>query len=154
VANARTPVWLRVAVLAPSLALYVVACFLPAAAFSIACNDSSAGGLGVLVFGWMDGPQACLPWSSNFLWLIGLVLLACGRPSWAWVFAVIGLLFASRVLLPYPGAVLLEAKYWWLSSYVVLTLGCMVACVRSWVVSPPPESPDTTGNALDRDSIR
>lgn len=141
-ATARTPGWLRVAVIVPTLALYVVACLLPAAAFNIACNDSEAGGLGLLVFGWIDGPQACLPWSSNFLWLIGLALLAFGRPSWAWAFSAVGLLFACRVLLPYPGAVLLEAKYWWLGSYTVLSIGCMVACVRSWVVRLPSVAPD------------
>jgi len=149
VAKARTPGWLRVAVIAPSLALYVVACLLPAAAFSVASNDSESGGLGLLVFGWMDGPQACLPWSSNFLWLAAVVLVAVGRPGWAWVFAAVGLLFASRVLFPYPGAALLEAKYWWLGSYVALAAGCGPASVRAWVVSPPPEAPDAVpGTAL------
>lgn len=123
VAKARTPGWLRVAVIAPALGLYVVACLRPAAAFSVASNDSESTGLGLLLLGWMDGPQACLPWSSNFLWLAAVVLVAVGLPGWAWGCAAVGLLFASRVLLPYPGAVLLEAKYWWLGSYAALAAG-------------------------------
>lgn len=135
-AKARTPVWLRVTVTGVSFTLYVVACVLPAAAFSVASNDSESSGLGLLLCGWMDGPQACLPWSSNFLWLAGAMLLAFGKPGWGWGCAAAGLLFASRVLLPYTGAVLLEAKYWWLCSYAALAAGCGAACVRSWVVGP------------------
>ncbi len=141
-AKAQLPIWLRVAVIAPSFALYVTACFLPAAAFSVACNDSTAYGLALLLWGWMDGPQACLPWSSNFLWLAAVVLVAVGRPGLAWGCAAVGLLFAGRVLLPYPGAVLLEAKYWWLGSYAVLAASCGAACVRSWVASSPPRVSD------------
>ena len=121
--KARTPGWLRIAVIAPAFGLYAVACLLPAAAFSVASNDSEATGLGVLLWGWMDGPQALLPWSSNFLWLAAVLLVALGRPGWACASAAVGLLFASRVLLPYPGAVLLEAKFWWLGSYAALAAG-------------------------------
>jgi hypothetical protein len=128
-------------VIVPSLALYVVACLVPAAAYSVASNDTESSGLGLLVLGWMGGPEALLPWSSNFLWLIGVVLLGIGRPRWASAIAAIGLLFGSRVLLPYPGAILLEAKYWWLSSYAVLAIGSMVACMWSWVAKPVYEAP-------------
>jgi hypothetical protein len=128
----RSPRWLRVVAILASLSLYVVACLLPAAAYSVASNDCKSNGLGLLLFGWMDGPQATLPWLSNFVWFAGLVLLACDRPGWAWVCSSMGLLFASRVLLPYPGAVLLAAKYWWLGSQAVLAVGCCSACVRSW----------------------
>ena len=148
-AKARLTIWLRVAVIAPSVALYVAACLLPAAAFSVAGNDSTAYGLGLLL-GWIGGPLACLPWSSNFLWLAAVVLVAAGRPGWAWGWAAVGLLFASRVLLPYPGAVLLEAKDWWLGSYAALVAGCGAACVRSWVASSPPAAPDAgPGAAAD-----
>jgi len=141
-ANARTPGWLRVAVIAPAFGLYVISCLLPAAAFSVANNDSESIGLGLLVLGWMDGPQAALPWSSNLLWLAGVVLLAVGRPGWGLGCAAVGLLFASRVLLPYSGAMLLEAKYWWLGSQAALAVGCGAVCVRSWVVSPAARTPD------------
>ncbi|OWK38051.1 hypothetical protein FRUB_07171 [Fimbriiglobus ruber] len=93
--------------------------------------------MGLLLCGWIDGPQAFLPWSSNFLWLIAAALLVVGQPKLGWVFSMFGLLFASRVLLPYPGAVLLEAKYWWLGSHVAMATGSTTACVWSWLCDPP-----------------
>ncbi len=131
-AKTQTSVWMSAAALAAPFLLYVVACALPAAAFSVFSNDSECDGLGLLVFGWIGGPQAWLPWSSNFLWLVGMVLLAIGRPGWGLVFGTVGLVFAGRVLLPHTGAVLLQAKYWWLGSHAVLVIGCAAACVRSW----------------------
>jgi len=136
-AKTRTPIWMRFAVISVSFTLYITACVLPAASFSVACNDSESNGLGLLLWGWMDGPQAILPWLSNFLLMAGTILLASGRPGWACSSTAVGLLFASRVLLPYPGAVLLEAKYWWLCSYVSLAAGCGVASILSRAASGP-----------------
>ena len=137
-AKPRTPVWLRVVVPLGALPLYAVACVRPAATFSVASNDATSTGLGLLLWGWADGSQACLPWSSNFLWLAGAALLAAGRAGRAWGCSAVGLVFASQVLLlPYRGAELLEAKYWWVGSHAVLATGCMTACVWTWITSEP-----------------
>ena len=115
---------LRAAVFASSLLLYVAACALPVSSFSISENGSSNQlGFTVLLMGWIEGESALLAWSSNFLWMAAMVLLAMGRPRPACVVSAIGLLFASRILLPDWWARLLEAKYWWLASYSVLVVG-------------------------------
>jgi hypothetical protein len=125
---------LRLAVIVISLGLYAVACTQPGAVVGFVHRQGTAYGLLLLLCGWMPGLPVALPWLSNFLWLAGLVLLARGRLGWAWACSAVGVLFASRTLLPIPelGAPLLEAKWWWLGSQAALAVGCGLA----WFLKP------------------
>jgi hypothetical protein len=122
--------WLGFVVIVLSLALYAVACTQPGTVVGLGHREGTARGLGLLLYGWAPGLPVVLPWLSNFPWLVGLVLLARGRPGWALGCSVVGLLFASLVLLPLPelGGRLLEAKWWWLASHAALAVGCGLAC--------------------------
>ena len=90
-------------------------------------------GLGALLFGFMAGPRALLPWSANLFWLASTVLLLAGIVRPALLLAVVAVACGLSTMIFYRRAVLLEGYDWWLASLVILavgSLGCWVGRIQ------------------------
>ncbi len=58
------------------MSFYIFASFTPAAAITVFRKETILYGAELAAWGWSGGPEVVFPWSSNLLWLAGLLLLA------------------------------------------------------------------------------
>lgn len=141
--GARQPLRVRLGLIGASIAIYALACALPAATL-VGEDVTVQRGLGLALLGWLAVTLGQYGWFANLFWIVGMLLALFRRYLGAAITVACGMLLALQTLTILGREVPLDTSgsnnaivqqlnsgfYLWLLSMLVLVAGALLLRAR------------------------